>query len=187
VAIALASVVSLGVVSFFLYWPGNISPKLLFYPNFPDFYRGWMAFDSVSGAQGSRVAYAGTNIPYYLFGTGLRNDVRYVNVDAHRDWLLHDYHRLASSRGEGIWPNSRPGWDRESPDYRSWLDNLEAERIQLLVVTKVNTSEGAHNVADSEGFPIERQWAENHPDRFQILYGVREQDPWFRIYRLIGP
>ena len=36
----------------------------------------------------------------------------YVNVDGHRDWLMHDYHRAAIARGEPTWPNSRPGWDR---------------------------------------------------------------------------
>ena len=86
-------------------------------------------------AAGGRVAYAGTNIPYYFLGQGLRNEVRYVNVDGHRDWLLHDYHREALARGQGHWPNSRPGWDRIRPDYRAWLDNLDAEGIQLLVVT----------------------------------------------------
>jgi hypothetical protein len=144
-------------------------------------------FDAASGSAGARVAYAGTNIPYYLFGANLRNEVCYVNVDGHRDWLLHDYHRLAAAHGHGTWPNSRPGWDREYPDYASWLANLDAERIKLLVVTRVNTSEGAHNVADVEGFPIERRWADTHPDRFQCLYGAVEHDPWFRIYRLIRP
>ena len=49
--------------------------------------------------------------------------------------------------GQGNWPNSRPGWDRMEPDFPAWLDNLEAEGIQLLVVTRVNPAEGAHNVA----------------------------------------
>jgi len=185
--IPIASTAVLGFAGYLAYSPGDVSSKLLFYPSFPDFYRGWMNLDAASGPHGARVAYAGTNIPYYLFGAGLRNEVRYVNVDEHRDWLLHDYHRRAAASGHGVWPNSRPGWDRERPDYKSWLANLDAERIKLLVVTRVNTSEGAHNVADTEGFPIERRWADTHPDRFQCLYGATERDPWFRIYRLIRP
>ena len=90
-------------------------PRLLIYPGFPDFYRGWQNLESRSGPAGVRIAYAGTNIPYYLMGGGLRNEVRYVNVDGHRDWLMHDYHRAAVARGEPTWPNSRPGWDRASP------------------------------------------------------------------------
>lgn len=160
-------------------------PKFRFYPPFPDFYAGWRALDAHCGERGVRVAYAGTNIPYYLLGPGLRNEVRYVNVDAHRDWLLHDYHREALSRGRGHWPNSRPGWDRLRPDYRAWTENLDAEGIQLLVVTRVNPAEGAHNVADAEGFPIERQWADGHPERFVRLYGEHERGRWFRLYRVI--
>jgi hypothetical protein len=129
------------------------------------------------------VAYAGTNIPYYLLGSGLRNEVRYVNINRHKDWLLHDYHREARNQGQGTWPNSRPGWDRIQTDYQAWLDNLAAERIQLLVVTRVNPDEGAHNVDDSENFPIERRWADSHPEHFKVLYGQKENDPWFRLYQ----
>jgi hypothetical protein len=159
--------------------------RLRFYPaSFPDFYVGWLNFDTRSGPGGSRVAYAGTNLPYYLLGSGLRNEVRYVNIDRHRDWLLHDYHREARAHGQGTWPNSRPGWDRIRPDYQAWLSNLDSEGIQLLVVTRVNPAEGSHNVADPEGFPIERLWADSHPERFEPLYGEREHDPWFRLYRV---
>ena len=70
--------------------------------------------------------------------------------------------RLAE--GEPTWPNSRPGWDRAHPDYQAWLANLQAEGIQLLVVTRVNPAEGPHNVADADGFPVERRWAERHPE-----------------------
>ena len=155
-----------------------------FYPAFRDFYPGWMNLEGRSGPTGARIAYAGTNIPYYLLGAGLRNQVQYVNIDGHREWLLHDYHRAALERGEPNWPNSRPGWDRAEPDYQAWLGNLEAAGIQLLVVTRVNPAEGPHNVADAESFPIERSWAEGHPESFEPLYGVKEGDPFFRLYRL---
>ena len=157
------------------------------YPPFPDFYGGWQRLEAGSGPRGTRVAYAGTNIPYYLFGKDLRNDVRYVNVDRHRDWLLHDYHREAMREGAGTWPNPRPGWDRSSPDYAAWLANLDAERINLVVVTRVNPAEGSHNVYDREGFPIERVWAEAHPERFELIYGRKENDPWFWLYRVRRP
>jgi hypothetical protein len=168
-------------------WRTGIDPPFEFYAVFPDYFFGWQSFEVHSGPAGSRVAYSGTNIPYYLFGRGLRNEVRYVNVDSHRDWLLHDYHRAALARGQGTWPNSRPGWDRINPDYDAWLENLDAEGIQLLVVTRVNPREGAHNVADSARFPIERRWADSHPERFVVLYGRAENDPQFRLYRVRRP
>src|SRR5262249_46353425 len=55
-------------------------PRSLFYPPFRDYFAGWLDLEGRSGTTGARVAYAGTNIPYYLFGVGLRNDIRYVNV-----------------------------------------------------------------------------------------------------------
>jgi hypothetical protein len=164
-------------------WSAVKDPRVEFYPPFPDFFAGWHNLEARSGAAGSRVAYAGTDIPYYLLGKGLRNDVRYVNIDRHRDWLMHDYRREARARGQGTWPNSRPGWDRIRPDYQAWVENLEAEGIQLLVVTRQDPAEGMHNIADSENFPIERRWADSHTDRFEPLYGAAEKDPWFRLYR----
>jgi len=159
-------------------------PRRLFFPAFRDFYAGWMQLDARSGPEGSRVAYAGTNIPYYLMGVGLRNDVRYVNISGPQDWQMHDYHRRSREQGQGLWPTSRPGWDRGGGDYDDWLANLRSERIQLLVVTRVNPGEGPHNVADAENFPIERRWADAHPEVFEPLYGVDERDVWFRLYRV---
>jgi hypothetical protein len=165
-------------------WPNDNDPRRLFFPVFPDYYTGWIELDLRSGPQGARVAYAGTNLPYYLLGVGLRNEVRYVNVDRHRGWLLHDYHREARANGSPTWPQPRPGWDRIHPDYDAWLANLRAERIQILVVARANPTEGPHNIADGQGFPIERVWADAHPETFEPLYGVAENDPLLRIYRV---
>ncbi len=182
-AIALAGTAALLALGYADVWLEGEPERFVSYPAF-DFYLGWQQLEAVSGPKGARVAYAGTNIPYYLFGKGLRNDVRYVNVDDNRDWLLHDYHRRAIEDRAGTWPNPRPGWDRNAPDFSAWLRNLDAEGTQLLVVTRVNPAEGSHNVADRDGFPIERGWAESHPERFELLYGGRENDPWFRLYRV---
>jgi hypothetical protein len=156
----------------------------LFYPPFRDYYRGWLQLDSRAGPSGSRIAYAGTNLPYYLMGVGLRNEVRYINVDAHPGWLMHDYHRLARAQGDPTWPNPWPTWDRLHPDYHAWLANLRAEAIQILVVASMGRPAGSLPDADPEGFPIERRWAESHPEAFEPLYGVAEHDPKFRIYRV---
>ena len=161
--------------------------RRVFFADFPEFYKGWRQLEQRSGRDGSRIAYAGTNLPFYLLGTHLRNDVRYVNVDAHRGWLLHDYHRAARARGQGNWSYPRPGWDREHPDYDAWLANLRAEGIQMLVVTRADPNEGPHNIADADWFPIERQWAESHPETFEPLYGQFEGDHWIRLYRLLPP
>jgi hypothetical protein len=159
-----------------------------FFPrSFPDYYVGWIQLDQLAGTRGARIAYAGTDLPYYLLGSGLRNEVRYINIDDHPDWLLHDYHRAASRAGKPSWPNPRPGWDREHPNYDAWLSNLRSAGIQLLVVCRANPEEGLHNIADAERFPIERVWADSHPEIFRPVYGVAEGDPQFRIYRLRSP
>jgi hypothetical protein len=165
--------------------PATRGGAAFFPPSFPDYYRGWHELDLRSGPQGTTVAYAGTNLPFYLMGTGLRNGVRYVNIDEHRNWLLHDYHRAAVLRSQPNWQTPRPGWDRVRPNYDAWLGNLHAQGVQILVVCRANPVEGLQNIADSENFPIERQWAESHPESFAPLFGVRESDPQFRIYRVL--
>ncbi|MGE3817925.1 MAG: ArnT family glycosyltransferase [Isosphaeraceae bacterium] len=168
-------------------WDGDA--RTAFLARFPDYFRGWIETDRRAGPAGARIAYAGTNLPYYLFGPGLRNEVRSINVDAHRGWLLHDYHREASARANEpvTWNHPRPGWDRMRPDYQAWLANLHAEGIDLLVVARANPVEGPHNVADAEGFPIERVWADAHPEAFTLLYGPESGDPLYRLYRVNPP
>ncbi len=181
---AVAGSAGLLLGSWVLLIPMNADARLLFFPPFRDYYMGWLDLDLRAGSSGTRIAYSGTDLPFYLLGAGLRNEVRYINIDSHRDWLLHDYHHEARARGEGTWPNSRPGWDRIHPDYAAWLENLRAEGIRLLVVARANPAEGVHNVADAESFPIERVWADTHPETFEPVYGVAEHDPKLRIYRL---
>ena len=97
---------------------------------------------------------------------------------------MHDYHRQAKMRGEPTWPNPWPAWDRLHPDYNAWLANLRAEGIELLVVASMGRPRDSLLDADPERFPIERRWAEGHPETFEPLYGVAERDPNFRIYRV---
>jgi hypothetical protein len=55
----------------------------------------------------------------------------------------------------------------------------------MLVVARANPQEGVHNLADRSLFPIERVWADAHPETFQPLYGIVERDPRFRLYRVV--
>jgi hypothetical protein len=180
-----ASAASAALIGGF-FWPLHSAAKsgLVRFPQFPEYLRGWNTLDSQIGKSGARIAYAGTNLPFYLMGPDFRNDVRYVNINAHPGWLLHAYHREAMKRGEGPWPSPRPGWDRLEADYDAWLDNLRNEGIQVLVVARAKPEDGLFNIADPQQFPIERQWAETHPESFTPRYGVAEQDPEFRFYRV---
>ena len=182
---AVAGIAGASVVVGLAAWAVNASvggSARLTYPDFRMFNRGWSEVEARSGPSGTRIAYAGTNLPYYLMGRGLRNDVRLVNIDRHRGWLLHDYHLDASKVAPALWPTPRPGWDRIHPDEAAWLDNLRAEGIRMLVVARANPDDGPFNLADAESFPVERVWADAHPERFIPLYGVAENDPDMKIY-----
>ena len=52
-------------------------------------------------------------------------------------------------------------------------------------MARVNPAQGRQNVADPEWFPVERVWAESHPESFAPLYGVNPPDPRIRLYRLL--
>jgi hypothetical protein len=186
VALAVTSVVLFVSSMIALSYPWAASPRRLFIPSFPAYFQGWMELDSRAGPSGARVAYAGNNLPYYLFGVNLRNEVRYVNVDDHPDWLMHDYHLAALKDGSGppTWPTPHPGWDRSRPDYLAWLANLRRERIELLVVARMRPEHESQKIAGASIYPIERRWAETHPEVFEPLYGESQHDPEFRLYRV---
>ncbi|HEU5115324.1 MAG TPA: 4-amino-4-deoxy-L-arabinose transferase, partial [Isosphaeraceae bacterium] len=136
---------------------GNLPPSLTHwpvFPYFPQYLRAWQAVNYFSGPQGATIAYAGTDIPYYLFGSDLKNNVVYVNIDDHPSWLMHDYHRTASERGEPVlWETSRPGWGRLNADINAWVQNLADAQVDYLVVARCRPEQGPFNIADEEGFP----------------------------------
>ena len=53
---------------------------------------------------------------------------------------------------------------------------------RLLFVTRADPREGTHNIDDSQGFPIERRWADGHPEEFRRIYA----DARVRVYRISG-
>ncbi len=175
---------SIGVV---LVSAGGIT-RLPPYPGFRDYYNAWLDLDQRTRGNRYHIAYAGTNLPYYLMGRDFRHRVEYINVDENPDWLLHDYHSRAIELGEKpTWDHPRPGWDRQRQDYAAWLANLRTKKIQLLVVARANPDEGPHNLADAERFTIERIWADAHPEVFEPIYGVNPPDLLIKIYRVKPP
>jgi hypothetical protein len=190
VAWAIASgVVALAGIGFRAYysWVPEDYSRFRFIPYAPQigYTPGWLILDELS-RRPLRVAYAGTNLPFYLFGSRLQNDVHYVNINGHGPFLMHDYHKLFMAHGEFLARSSTPDWDRREADEMAWLQNLRDQRINLLFLGFVNRAGGAHNFYDRDGFPIERTWADRHPEIFHPihtdartrLYAVRFQaDP----------
>lgn len=118
-----------------------------------------------------------------------RNDAVYVNINGHRDWLPHDYHtarRLAGEADTAVIP--WPQWYREKADYQAWLENLRTAQIDLLFVSRINLH--GHIILpplELAPFPIEREWADAHPEEFEKLGPEPVSQgtmPWNCVYRL---
>jgi hypothetical protein len=147
--------------------PSNLA-RFRFIPLAPQigYTPGWLVVESLSD-QPKRVAYAGTNLPFYLLGSRLQNRVQYVNINRHTAFRMHDYHRLYD---RPLSDSPTPDWDRREADEVAWLGNLREQRIDLLFVGFVNRIGGMHNVHDQDGFPLERTWADRNPAIFQPIH-----------------
>ncbi|HEX3704437.1 MAG TPA: glycosyltransferase family 39 protein [Vicinamibacterales bacterium] len=153
------------------------------------------------------IAYAGTNVPYPLFGDHLSNRVYYVNIDRHRDWRFDDYDRahrrrranepapaqpLAVASGVLLPIDQaqvsqidavRPRLARANGLKDAWIENLKARGIDLLFVTALSPYEIDYNWHDAGGFPIEAKWAASDPAAFTLQL----ENTQVRIYAVHAP
>ncbi|MES1208371.1 MAG: hypothetical protein ABUS79_20735, partial [Pseudomonadota bacterium] len=116
---------------------------------------------------GARVAYTGTNLVFPLWGPDLANRVTYVNVSGGPSDRLPDFARRF---GTGRPKTPEPAPYREGATYEGWLRNLRAAGAQVLFVAALDPIVARTVAADGDQFPIERQWADAHPDLFQLRY-----------------
>jgi Dolichyl-phosphate-mannose-protein mannosyltransferase len=114
----------------------------------------------------TRVAYTGNNLPFPLAGDDLSNDVRYVNVAGAAEDRLHDFARRAPRAFTG----PEPAPYRDDARYATWLANLRATRRALLFVAALDPGVRRTIAADADGFPVERAWADSHPERFTLRF-----------------
>jgi hypothetical protein len=119
-----------------------------------------------TNVRAARVAYTGNNLALPLAGEALANDVRYVNVAGAASELLHDFARLNPEACVG----PEPAPYRARAHYKTWLSNLRATRREVLFVAAVYPSVRATIATDADGFPVERAWADAHPDVFTLRY-----------------
>ena len=119
----------------------------------------------------TRVAYTGTNLAFPLAGERLSNDVRYVNVAGAPGDRLHDF----GPPGDGT---AEPAPYRRGASAGAWLANLRAARTEVLFVAALYPGVRRNITADSDGFPIERAWADARPDTFHLLHAW----PSARVY-----
>ena len=143
------------------------------------FYDGWLCvWKNLSGA---RLAYAGRNLPYHLYGRRLENEVFYVNINSHPTWKFHNYDLYERERsGYEVPTTPKPAYYRKRPTYEAWLANLRALNIDYLFLYTLHPSEKKYLKHDEEGFPLENIWARKHPEDFDLLF----HNPSVRLYWL---
>lgn len=149
-----------------------------YYTGFP-LGQAWAAFNM--NARDATVAFTGTDLSFGLFGPGLRNRAVYVNVNRFGNYRFHEH--LARIKKEGRWfapPNDRINFHREDPDYNGWLANLRAAKADFLFASVIHQTDRGWIPHDKEFFPIERAWADSHPETFRPVWGNSQT----RIYRI---
>lgn len=127
-----------------------------------DIARAWQKLNEVTGS-GSRVTYTGRQEFYPLFGSKLKNDVKYVSVNT-RETSLYD---------------NPDGLCRKVKDFATWRTNLKKERIGYLFIA-LPFPENRES-EDPAKFPIEDEWALARPQDFQLVY----VNSLARIYKVL--
>ena len=102
--------------------------------------------------EGSRIAYTGRQEFYPLFGSKIKNDVKYVPINE-----------------KETTPYNQPdGLCRVKKNFKAWRDNLKKEKIEYLFIALPFARN--RETEDPTKFPIEDDWASKHPKDFQLLF-----------------
>ncbi|MFA5157531.1 MAG: hypothetical protein WC532_09155 [Candidatus Omnitrophota bacterium] len=116
-----------------------------------DLRKGWKALNEATG-EGARVAYTGRQEAYPLYGSALKNNVKYVSVNE-----------------KEITPYNNPdGRYRQARDSSAWIGNLKRGKIEYLFVAKPVFEN--RESPDADKFPIEDEWASAHPELFEPVF-----------------
>lgn len=134
---------------------------------------GYLSFNHPEmGAR--RIAYSGSNVPYTLVGPGLRNRVVYCNVQGERGDGLYEFWRRDPVRHSTY----RPELYRGKEDVETWLACLKDERIDTVVLFWVIPVEVPESLRVEDGFPVERRWMRERPERFRRVLGTERAEIW---------
>ena len=141
---------------------------------------GWLFINNIQ--QPLTVAYTGTNVPYYLLGRDWRHKVVYANVAGKQGYLLHDFFRKCQAGGTcpTVDLSDKPPLIRNSPDFDLWITNLFKKQADFLFISALAKSDSQFEIKDAQNFPIERKWADEHPEIFKFING----DKSYRIYTI---
>lgn len=127
-----------------------------------DITKGWQGLNELTGG-GARVAYTGRQEFYPLFGSGLKNDVKYISINK-KDTTPY---------------NKFDGLFRRIKDFSAWRGNLKKEKIEYLFVALPFFDN--RESEDPNKFTIEDEWANAHPENFQLVFN----NSMSRIYKVL--
>ena len=173
---------SLFLILYFLNINYNVNefkryPRMTEYSGlWPQACQAWQWLDENTGAD--NIAYVGRPVPFPLYGTNLKNNVFYASVNKTEPAMIHYFpdsrYRWGSDFLELHKNLEAQGNYRQHPDYEVWLDNLKKRKTDYLFVYSLHQTK-------ETAFPLEDQWAMNHPERF----GLSFSNPTIRIYRIL--
>ena len=128
--------------------------------------------------RGDTIAYAGRPVPFPLYGSGFKNNVCYVSVNAVDPAKLHyfpDGHYNWGTDFESLHINQRErGNYRENARYSLWLENLRRRKAGYLFVYSLHQTK-------SLLFPVEYIWAQVHQDAFKKVFSNES----ISIYKIV--
>jgi Dolichyl-phosphate-mannose-protein mannosyltransferase len=127
-------------------------------------------------AHGRHIAYSGSNLPLPLWGPLFENDAQYVNVSNRPSAAAHEF--PINPPGSIPAASAEPAPERATPNQATWLSNLDARHIDLVFIAALYPDVRATIAHDEDGFPIEREWADQRKDRFSLSFA----EPGIRIY-----
>ena len=161
----------------------RLRPFALQAADFKDWSPGFLLFHDPLTPD-SRIAYTGTNVPYALMGAGQRHRVSYVNVQGEAADGFYEFWR----RNPRTYEYHKPGIYRGQENEALWLQRLQEEEIDMVVIFALHWAEHRYIRSTAGGFPLEQTWASRHPERLQPVF----RHPAAQIYRvrrgaMVGP
>jgi hypothetical protein len=124
--------------------------------------RAWSRVAEMTRDAPATVAYVGNNLPYPLTGHDLQNRVLFVPRSRGEAFTGFDRHHLGPEGEASV---------------EAWLEHVRSLGVDYLVVFRHHREDDPE-----EALPVEAEWAEAHPQRFELTY----ENDFARIYRT-GP
>jgi hypothetical protein len=165
-AIAFAAVIAAGLGPYRERYPG--------YGYGPEFRAAWQWVDE--NLSNVHIAYTGSNLPYPLYGRNLANRVSYANVAMESGTKVHEFPADVPAT------TPEPVPYRKGAEFERWLANLGSLGCDTLFVSAMFPIVLRNVDHDEDGFPVERAWADGHPEMFRLRYAAGG----VRIYDIVG-